>query len=232
MNTDVNSSEYVSKLEANLEANIKNKENEVSSIKYLNWIESFTQKCNCDNANMPIQYNSKLSAEDKKYYKLLPTFQNFLIKIAHMQGICVYDVGGVFINFLYNNQFYTIRTFIEQVPETTLTILTHTPKEYVILGRQLNEDEKKKRQLYHYIIVKENLSLESKVDAIADISTLLTLKYGKSELYCIWKEFFNMQQKIITSSRIESNLLYNRLYVKENNTVVCESLGIVKGDKE
>lgn len=189
---------------------LENRRKKVSSKEYLDWIEAFSKKGPFNDED--IMYNSDIDVVDKENGKLISYFASYVYSVAQAQSVFNKEEGGEFDEerfvFMYNNNFYEIWTIVGQGAITGVNNI-EDPKDdnYVILGRDLTEEERKDKELVEYIIINTDLDMSpGKIAAqVGHVCGMCAEEQCGSPKYNAWKMFHDYKK--ITLAGHEKTLL-------------------------
>lgn len=222
--------------------NLENKRKLVSSKEYLDWLENFSKKGPFNDED--ISYNDEIDVIDKENGKIISYFASYIYSEAQIQSVFEEKQEGEFDEerfiFMYNDNFYEIWTIFGQGSITGINKIEKPDNDnYVILGRDLTEEEKKDKELIEYIIVNTDLDMSpGKIAAqVGHVCGMCAEEQGGSAKYNAWKMFHDYKKIILsghtkTLEKLEEQGFFavrDKGYTEiPENSLTAVSLGIMK----
>lgn len=211
----------------------KEQEKIVSSLEYIQWIESELNKK--DSIDSEYCFYMEGTETDKKFGPLLSAFHSYLQELAEKQDLYSREANCPFpeysTDFYYNRNYYCITTIMGQGTSVFVEKSSEIPENFVILG-DFEFDHNNK--LMQYIIVNDNNVTSKELSLlVAKASVECGAKESLHTKYHIWYKYQSM--KILKSSSEKLRKFAENGYYavkdSETNEILAISLG-VKHKKE
>ncbi len=214
----------------------------VHSKKYLDWLVDFTEGQNNKSWDEEsIAYSNYTSNYDKKYAKLLLTFQDELLIMAKQQFILSLPTNkyeAYKYQFKLRGNFYETSLLRGNGSVCVIRRIDEPTSAFIYVDEKMPQDIKRERELIEFIIINNDINLSASEYAvhIAHVSTKAALAQHKKEAFKIWYQDGINQKKILLKTDAKTLEEFEKQFYSSRdsghndipeNTLVAVSLGIL-----
>ena len=191
INTEIIVNDYIS--------NLIRKQTIVKSQEYLDWLITFVKnRKNTSFNDEDVLYDDSLTLKDKENASLISFFYSYITKLADEQSVFPNEnMEDEIYYFSYNDEFYEIWTIIAQGAITGISLCKEIiPEDYVIIGRELTNEEKKEKELIEYIVVNVDLKMSAGKIAtqVGHVCGMCAEKQSQTHKYEVWKQLHDFKK--------------------------------------
>lgn len=211
-----------------------NKIKKASSYEYLEWLVNFTNIHNCWSDDT-FTYNEDIKEEDKNNAEILSYFFSYIKELQVKQNIVFeisydyYDFDEEIIYFEYNDNYYELSNMFGQGAVTTIKKIKEKPEDYVVVGKELTEEELENNKLVEVIIINEKY-ISNNLDIINELMNLNLMtfeKYKNTEKYSFWQKEKQREFFLINNEEIEIIKDIGVFVITKESDIMILSLGII-----
>ena len=218
-----------------------NKQKQVKTKEYLEWLINFIEKAeNNFFTDEDAAYNDNLDVSDKNKATAISYYFTYVKKKGEEQSVFTTEIDDEeSIFFMSHDMFYEIWLIVGQGAITGIRKVTdEIPESFVIMDRDLTQQEKKDIELIEYIVVNKDLNMSAgKIAAqVGHVCGMCAEKQSLLPKYKKWKDSYDFKKIVLAGHQKDLEKLkeQNFFYVIDKgyteipaNSLTAVSLGIM-----